>query len=441
MNIRKPLLLFLLGCFAILTVYGQEISEKKDVAVFNLSYYDWNIPNEALGMIDEQIKGVFVSLGRFDVVGMNYRVGSENINDFIEKIRELKQQDVEIPESVQLGREAFTEADFNKIINSFLVVIPTVTYYEVTTEEDGDNDVRIETSFSVIDVDEAQTIARFTVETTGIDKNLQKAIKEAVDNIPLRLTYEIRKVPEFQLKTGIVDVIGPSEVVLEFGTNMGVAVGDEYAIVEKRTLQSGHVVTDPVGLMVIKEVKRDISYAKVLYSKRPPRIGDQLQEVPRLGFDTSLYVNSLLGFEGSLFNGVIVGLRQSLSRGLYTLRPVVGLEVPFLAAQDDKTTTEGVPLSVYAGGELNWYFGRVQIVPMAAIGLGGQFYGENQKAEGESPFAMTHGGFVTNFSINVLITDNIRVFVQGGYSYWFDFEGVGNSYGGVTAGLGGMLRW
>ena len=245
---------------------AQEVTEKRDLAVFALSYYDWDVPPEALGMVDERIKGVFVNLGRFNVIGMNYRLASSDVNEFIDRISRYKEENVEIPESVQLGQEAFTEADFNRLVGSFLVVVPTLTYFDIG--RDGrDYFAELETAFTVINVEESKTIAHFTVRTTGEDEVASRAVREAVDLIPLQLEYEVRKVPEFQLKTGIVDVMR-GEVLIEFGENMGVKLGDEYALVEQVELRSGHQVMDSTGLLVVKDVSQEVSVAKIIYSDR-----------------------------------------------------------------------------------------------------------------------------------------------------------------------------
>src|SRR6056297_2150118 len=112
------------------TIGAQEVSEKKDIAVFKLSYADYSIPNGALGLVDQSIQNVFIELGRFNIIGMNYRLQSNDINAFIDKIREMKEADVEIPEEVRLGQETFTEADFNKLVGSFIVVVPVMSYYK-----------------------------------------------------------------------------------------------------------------------------------------------------------------------------------------------------------------------------------------------------------------------------------------------------------------------
>lgn len=53
-----------------------QVSEKKELAIFSLGYYGWNIPLETLGTIDIDIQRVFVDLGRFTIIGMQQRFSS-----------------------------------------------------------------------------------------------------------------------------------------------------------------------------------------------------------------------------------------------------------------------------------------------------------------------------------------------------------------------------
>ena len=47
------------------------VSEKKELAIFSLGYYGWNIPLEALSGIDTGIQRVFTDLGRFSIIGLS----------------------------------------------------------------------------------------------------------------------------------------------------------------------------------------------------------------------------------------------------------------------------------------------------------------------------------------------------------------------------------
>ena len=393
-------------------LYGQEISEKKEIAVFALSYYDWRVPDGALGIVDEQIKNVFVNLGRFDVIGMNYRLAASNVNEFIGKIRDVKEQNAEIPETVRFGQEAFTEADFNKLVGSFIVVVPSLSFYEVKKNDEGRFHAKLETSFTFIDVEQVRTIGHFTIETSGTDESAREAVNAASDAISSQLTFELRQLPVFQLKTGIIDVRG-SEVILEFGENMGVSIGDEYAIVTGRTLSTGHQVTDETGLIIVTEVKEEISMAKVVYAQGRANIGDQLEEIPRLGFDTTAYVRAIAGDddasdESANFTGLI-GIKQSISRGFFKFRPFIGVEVPF-GIVSSINPTGGLILNFYGGAELNWYAWRLQFVPQIALGIGG-----NIPLEEEDTFSASHIGGFAQVTISYLLTRDWKLFADVGY--------------------------
>lgn len=233
--------LMLVLLFIASAVYSQEVSEKKEVAIFALSYTDWNIPDDALGMVDQSIQNVFISLNRFNIIGMRYRLKSDDVGAFIDEIKKIKSENMEIPESVRLGEQTFTEADFNKLVGSFIIVVPVVSYYDLKTDDSGSYAAEIETSFTFINVAEGRAMASFQIQTSGTDDTAKSAVKSAVDGIPVQLSYEIRKIPEFQLKTGVIDFIG-RDVVIELGRNMGVKLGDEYRITSEQVLSSGRTI-------------------------------------------------------------------------------------------------------------------------------------------------------------------------------------------------------
>jgi hypothetical protein len=232
--------------------FGQDVSEKKDLAVFALSTYDADVPRDVMGSIDAAIQEVFINIGRFNVLGMTYRLGRGDVEQFIAKIKEFKEKNIQIPEKVQMGKEFFTEADLNKILGAFIVVIPTVTSFDIegsstsksstsstdttnvfaaavnkaaktTTTKDttGSYHANLKASFTFVDIEKMSAIAVASIETDGYDDSGDKAAQEAVDSIPEQLTYEIRKIEEFKLKTGVVEVQGRT-VILELGRDMGV---------------------------------------------------------------------------------------------------------------------------------------------------------------------------------------------------------------------------
>ncbi len=415
---KCPLLvltLLTMSLFVITSISAQVVSERKEIAVFKLSYYRFDIPNAVLGGIDEEIRSVFINLGRFDVVGLTQRLEEGDLNEFIDKIKLYKEEQVEIPEEVQMGKEFFTKADFDGLVGSFIVVVPAVANYVVARLDTGEYQVNIKTSFTFVNVEEGRTFAQAFVDTDGKDDNVDLAIKDALDAIPMQLTFEIRKIPEFQLKTGVIEVRG-SEIIIELGRDLGLKTGDEYVIVSGEILQSGKALTHEYGLVVIKEVSDEVSVAKVIYARPKPQIGDQLREVPRFGMDTTPYVHYAKGALYQKNQTLLVGARQAVSRGFFGFRPLVGIEVPLIA-----NIAAALPVNVYIGGEYDIYFGRFQLVPMAGLGVGMAYlwYLKYADVPEDKRFFLTHVGGLAGVTANYLFNKNFRFSVELGYMNWF----------------------
>jgi hypothetical protein len=240
------------------------------------------------------------------------------------------------------------------------------------------------------------------------------------------------------------------EVLIEFGRDMGVRIGDEYSIVDARILDSGHMVTEETGLIVIKDVKQDVSVGKLIYSSNQPVVGDMVREVPRLGFDSAVYLYPIFDFTAlaqdaatpvtlrkPLIPALVMGIRQSIAIGMYRVRPVIGVEIPIRFETDGVTVTsrldEGFPLHLYFGGELNWYARRFQIAPRFITGPGGV-------VTSGARLLITHWGFKTGFELNYLLGNRVRLGLQAGYTYWFGFD-ITEDYGGIYSGLGVQVRY
>lgn len=414
--------------FCVTFGWSQSVSVKKEIAVFNLCYYDFTIPSGALGMIDSQIKNVFTNLGRFSVIGMEHSLTENDVSSFIDKIKAFKERNLEIPEGVSLGREIFTEADFNRLTGSFVVVIPSVSFYNLELLDNAQYQVTLRTTVTFVDVSAGTTIASRSIETFGTDENPNEALKFAADQLPSRLEYEIRKIDTFTLKSGIIDV-DRGTVMIEFGNNMGVKVGDEYVIVTPRMLSTGHETTEETGLLLVREVQQDVSFARVIYADSKPVVGDQVKEIPRMGVDLSLYAELVSGgFDSD--SDLVLGLRGVTSRGFYSFRPAFGLEIPLA-----RTFAYGrMPIIMYFGAELaNLYLGRLQVTPFAAAGFGGTVpLGEYADEE----FYLSHAGIKGQLSVSYLLGRDTRVFATAGYAKWFGLAYESDGFGGLYLGGG-----
>ena len=438
---RRVLLILAVTLATVAVAHAQEFSEKKEIAVFRLNYYGaprdpvpssetviqlgkvlryertvqaetTEIFQQAVGAIDEKIRSVFIDLGRFDVIGMSMRLNHENVDAFMEALRDYRAENVELPETVLFGEEAFTRADFNRLVGGFIVVVPSVSFYDLSREENDDGnvayDATIETSFTFIDSDTLSTEGQFFVETNGYDEDPEEAMREAVDGIPRQLSFEIRKMDLFRIRTGVLAVDG-RRVTIEFGRNMGVRPGDEYAIVRSVESVAGRSYEEETGLLIVEEVRRDFSVAHLIYADDRPRIGDQLEEVPRFGIETTPYGGGIIDATGGLSN-FLVGVRAVASRGFFTARPLVGLEIPIRQAGSGL-----FPLNLYAGGELNWYLGRLKLAPGIGAGVGG---GIPLDPDSEDQFYVTHLGGHVRASLMYAVSRDIYAFLEAGYAAW-----------------------
>ncbi|TVR93053.1 MAG: hypothetical protein EA428_02795, partial [Spirochaetaceae bacterium] len=270
---------------------AQEFSERKQVAVFRLSYYGeprdpvpqsqtyirignifaysrtvesetTEIFQQAVGAIDEQIRSVFINMGRFDVIGLTQRMQESNVNAFVSALRSYREDTLEIPEAVLVGEQAFTEQDFERLVGGFVLVIPSVSFYNLQRRDrEQDYQATIETSFTFVNVEDFSTIGQFFVETSGTDDNAVNAMRRAVNGIPGQLEFRVRSMPIFQIRTGVLEIAGRS-VIMEFGQNMGLQRGDEYAVVQRRVTSTGHTTQDETGLLVVEEVREEFSIGR-----------------------------------------------------------------------------------------------------------------------------------------------------------------------------------
>ncbi len=455
-NRFRVLIILLVVCLQI-PALGQEFSERQEIAIFRLSYYGQPVTEapanlkveirgrrgsvtfelrgsgdpqtdqlfiRALGVVDERIRSTFINLGRFDIIGMSQRLTQQGVDDFIDVLTEFRRSQAELPEAVLLGQETFTETDFQQLVGGFVVVVPSVSWYSLTRLENGSFEAEIETSFTFINVENLTTFDQFFVTTTGVDDVPETAVKEAADAISSELSFRLRSMSEFQIKTGILEVDG-REVILEFGRNMGLRPGDEYAIVSNRVLSTGHIASTETGLLVIRDVQDGFSTGQVLYANPRAMVGDQLQEVARRGVELSGYLDAIT--DGLTSVTYTVGVRAVASRGFYAWRPLAAVEIPFRGLIAETL----LPMNVLLGGEWNLYFGRLKVTPGGAVGVGGAVPLSSDD-ELES-FYLSHIGGQIRAIGSVLITRDLQLFVEIGFVLW------GSIYDNSVARLAGPL--
>ena len=410
-----------------------EISQKQDIAIFSLGYYGWNIPYQALGAIDGEIQKVFSDLGRFTILGVTQRFSSSDINSFIETVKRSKQSDFVMPEKFQFGESFLTEGEFNRLIGAFIVVVPVVvefnSYFDIKNLR---YHTKIKTNITFIDIASGGSVLAIkTVESSGSnDRNQYESIHSAISSIPAQLQYEVRSIPQFQINTRILSVRG-STVKLQMGSDMGIRKGDEYAIIESAKVEGFDDLRES-GLIVVKDVGREISTGEVLYKSIKLSKDTQLREIPRLGSEVDLYLHSI---GDSSAGSLLPGLRATASRGFYAFRPFVAAQIP-VGLISSFLIVEIFPVNALMGAEYLINLGRLSFAPSAAFGIS-YFSVTSPWVTTDTEF-LSHVGIQAALRLAYLLGRNSRIFADLGYESWIAITDLfGNrSYSGLMIGGG-----
>ncbi len=416
-------LFFLLSVLCLLPAaapaYPQQVSEKKEISVFALSRPEEMTSTQAVA-IDTEIQRAFTDIGRFRVIGTEFRLTSGNVSEFIRQIRRAKEADVAIPEEVRLGQEVFTEGDFRELTSSFLVAVPAVLRYS-SSRENGSWETSLQIVLTIISVERAAVIKIITLNPTGSADQEDQAFSQAAGQISRLLENQIRKMAVFQIRTGVLEVSGWT-VDMALGGDMGIRKGDEYTIQEQGVTNTGYQYSRTAGLVVVKEVQPGFCRTQLLYGD--PQPGDSMKEVPRDGANLGIYAHALNRNpsripEGAPVQDIVLGTRLTATRGFYALRPLLGIELPLINIGSGLDFFF-IPFQAYLGGEYNLYLGRLQLTPMAALAYGGLFplwealKEEGDFSEGEPEWISTHLGGRIQLGISLLLSRDVRLFTEAG---------------------------
>ena len=416
----------IVGCLALvlglasLSAEAPTINEKKDIAIFALGYYGWNIPHETLGSIDQEIQKVFVDLGRFNIIGVTQRLSSGGLDAFIAPLQKAKEANFVLQEKYQFCEATLTEAEFSKLLGAFIVAVPVVS--EFNSEYDSYKNqwnTDITTHVTFIDVASGGTVIGVAeVESSGTDTSSQRtSISNAIDAIPMQLQFEIRKVGAFQLSTRVLAISG-GEIKLQSGKNMGIKKGDEYSIVKTENVE---------GLVQIKDVDSEFSTGQVVYSGIPLTKDLQLKEIPRLGIDMEPFFHIIAGENGA----TIPGIRFVPSRGYYGLRPYATVQLP-LGQVWSSFTVMVLPVSAGVGGEYEMHLGRLSLTPYAGAGLTYLYVSDTN--------FFPHVGAQAYIDTSYLLSRDMKVFAQIGVEHWQTINPLFESYGGLGFGGGVAVK-
>ena len=287
---------------AAIPLFCAEVSEKQDIAIFGLTAEAFDIPTDVLLYVDTSMNNVFVNLKRFNVLGYgDYRIEAKDTEEFIARIREARAQKAAEAGTYdeKFGTIVIKGEDFDRIANSFLLVMPTLSNYYVGSrrEEVQSGDAvyfrRVYTAEVVIDlafvnVSEGKQEEAVRVTGTGSDQSVDRAGRLAVDSAISTLAPKIRQIEAFKIKSGVILVRGDT-ITFELGKGIGVKPGDEFEVMTKQEVgKTGRIVELPTGLVKVKKTYPETSEGRIVYQKERITEGDQLVEVAKAGVQISL---------------------------------------------------------------------------------------------------------------------------------------------------------
>ena len=286
---------------AAVPLFCAEVSEKQDIAIFGLTARTFDIPTEVLQYIDSSMNNVFVNLKRFNVLGYgDYRIEAADAEEFIARIREARS--LKAAESgtydEKFGSIVIKGEDFDRIANSFLLVMPSLSSYNIGSyrEEVQSGDTvyfkRVYSAEVVIDiifvnVSEGKQEEAIRVTGIGSDTSVDRAGRLAVDSAISTLAPKVKQTEVFKIKSGVILVRGDT-ITFELGKEMGVKPGDEFEVMTRQEIgNTGRIVELPTGLVKVKKTYPETSEGRIVYQKERITEGDQLVEVAKAGVQVS----------------------------------------------------------------------------------------------------------------------------------------------------------
>lgn len=296
--------LIVLSVLLVQPLLAAEVSEKQDIAIFGLTSYSHDIPEDILGFTDSSIGHVFVNLKRFNVLGYGeYRLDSGDIDRFIERIREIRSEKAKEAGvyDEKFGTVVIRGEDFDRIVNSFLVVIPSLSRYNVQVRyqmvkrgffvyQKKSYEVTAVIDVSFVNVREGTREESIRITGSSTDASPNRAGTMAVESAVAMLSHRIRQIDAFKIKSGVIQRKGDT-VFFELGSDIGVNPGDEYEVMTQQQIgKTGRTAFLPTGLVRVRKAYHDVSEARIVIEDARITEGDQLFEIAKLGIEGSLYV-------------------------------------------------------------------------------------------------------------------------------------------------------
>ncbi len=393
---RRLLSVLTILVLAASVAFTQEVSQKKDVTITGV-YSTYNIPAAAKQYFDNKLVGVFNGMGRFNVIGYQFRLDERSAQQLIDKLVALKKEQI-------LHNPDYIDADFGVVVipadeleqmaKAFYVIIPSITGWSTTEKV---VEVQRMVNGSLRAVKETHYIASATISVKIItaegslmdtynktyeyesSKNPTDAYQKAVDGAIAGLELWLRSTDEFKLKTAVRGVLGGGRIVMELGNDLGVKPGYEFAVEKVVDLGAGFTAREYTAMVRVFRIGDNGSQARVLWGA--VNVNDQLVEAPLAGGRLNIAagislmtstMESLRFYSGTFdvtktFNPMPFGIDIAL-----TYENEIGYAA---IARGSVGMILNDPLAFYVdiGGAYEFYAGRLSLQPEVDLSLLGTY--------------------------------------------------------------------
>ena len=287
------------------------------------------------------------------------------------------------------------EAEKNKKMFKYSVC-PEITEFEITESETSGLFLKIKIIFTIEDNNNTQE--EIPVSAIGWGKNRRELIANTLKNIGNQFEYVIAAFEELADNFRIIDIYQGS-IVINKGKNKNIKKGDflysyDYATGKK------------TGTFVVDRTEWDLSYARILDTKKSPETEDPLKSYKYLGVLLTTYMDY---FSGDFFSGNIYGGMIIWTRGLYTVNPILGLNIYDVIDIENKKV---VVLAPYAGLRIVRYINSFSLSSIITFNRG---YLLESEVDGMVPGWEYFGGTV-KLEIAKRFFKHFLIHAEGGYT-------------------------
>ncbi len=425
----KYLLTAILLCGIIFPLPAEENNPaSRSVVLFGFSPGDTGIGAEKLADILTGMKQALVERGGYEVVVLDAALDSTEAAVLFEKLK-ARRGAAQAPEAIVLGDKTIAPADVEKLLRTDACVVSSLAAYASEEEQRAAGSrfkVRLKTIFDFILWKGEATRETRTVETMGYDAAAERSLEDAIRTILPQFTYE-SEILWARERQAVVLALNDGEAFIDRGRKQGVLPGTEFVVKGVETTADNRLVEREKALLAVSEVTEDGSVGTVLYADGTLAEGDAVEEVPRLGIELSTQAVGFIPMDPAVPPAVYAGLRITLAKGVYTLRPFIAVETlvyPFSNYQWWFT------LRPFVGAEIRVRLGRLELAALPMVGL------EEWVALAPG-YTSTFIGFGLRglVQVGLLVSRDVRIFLEGGYEYWFGTREGFLAGGGISVKL------